>query len=321
MFVVYKKISIAVICLVMLSILITGCNQPEKNELSKSKEPVRKKVVSNSQPKESITCTNKVKQSGDTSGEQKQKTAEVSFAFYPSGPDFIKSVVNARGNVEITDDMREKFNLFARDYRWCYMPDMNYYESFFEANKYAQSFGYNNFGFAVFYVLNYMKCPEKTSDNDMQDAIQSLFVAKQGYKDMPHQAYRKLADYEDGYYSLWPEGGLDHDRMFYLLTKLEIAQHGADGVYITVQAKSYYFNDPGYEPGKNEKWLIEKSKKMGMPDMQAAAILVKNGEMKELRGDSNFETTIYIKFNGQKADSYNPRFVFNNTYGNEPNEI
>ncbi|NLV22279.1 MAG: hypothetical protein GXY49_09875 [Syntrophomonadaceae bacterium] len=321
MFVVHKKISITAICFVMLSILITGCHQQEKNVLPACKEPVREEVEPNSQPKESITGTNEVKQNGDTSEEQKQKTAEVSYAFYPSGPDFIKSVINERGNVEITDDMREKFNLFARDYRWCYMPDMNYYESFFDANEYTQSLGYNNFGFAVFYVLNYMKCPEKISDNDMQNAIQSLFVAKQGYKDMPHQAYRKLADYEDGYYSPWPEGGLDHNRMFYLLTKLEIVQHGADGVYITVCAKNYYFNDSGYEPGENEKWLIEKSNKMGMPDMQAAAKLVKNGEMKELKGDSNFETTIYIKFNGQKADSYNPRFVFNNTCGNDPNEI
>jgi hypothetical protein len=153
----------------------------------------------------------------------------------------------------------------------------------------------------------------------MQNAIQSLFVAKQSYKDMPHQAYRKLADYEDGYYSPWPEGGLDHDRMFYLLTGLDIVQEGSGAVYITVRAQSYYFNDPGYEPGENEKWLVEKSNKMGMPDMQAAAKLIKNGEMKELKGDSIFETKIYIKFDGQKADSYNPRFVFSNTYGNEPN--
>lgn len=159
--------------------------------------------------------------------------------------------------MEITGKMRERFNQFARDYRWVYIPDMNYYESFFEANQYAKSFGYTNFGFAVFYVLQYMRCPDKVSAEAVQNAIQNLFVAKESYKDIPHQAYRKLANYEDGYYSPWPEGGLDHDRMFYLLTGLEIVQEKvSNDVYITVRAKSYYFNDTNvYEAGEDEKWL------------------------------------------------------------------
>ena len=35
----------------------------------------------------------------------------------------------------------------------------------------------------------------------MQSAIQSLFVAKDSYQDMPHQVYPRLANYEDGHYS------------------------------------------------------------------------------------------------------------------------
>ena len=249
-----------------------------------------------------------------------QETSKEQFTFYPSGPNFIESIIDQRGNVKITDEMRENFNLFARDYRWEYIPDMNYYESFFEANQYAQSFGYNNFGFAVFYVLQYMDCPEKMSNEEMQNAINSLFVAKESYKDMPHQAYRKLANYEEGYYSPWPEGGLDFERMFYLLTGLGIVEE-TEGVYITVRAQSYYFNDPDvYEPGENEKWLAEKAKKLGIPDLQAAEKLIVSGEMCELNSKEESETTIYIKFNGQNADVYNPRFVYSNTYGNEPNE-
>lgn len=59
---------------------------------------------------------------------------------------------------------------------------------------------------AVSYVLSYLKYPQKMSAQAMQNAVQSLFVAKDSYQDMLHQAYPKLANYEDGYYSPWPEG-------------------------------------------------------------------------------------------------------------------
>lgn len=307
----------------MLGIVITGCTQQEKSEPPISKEPIEGAVAPDSRQKEKLTGTTEVVADTNTASadnvsnsDKKQESSQVQFAFYPSGSDFIKSIVDKRGSVEITDEMRELFNLFARDYRFVYIPDMNYYESFFEANEYAKSFGYTNFGFAVFYVLQYMRCPEKMSDEAMQYGVQSLFVNKDSddyalnYKDMPHQAYRKLANYEDGYYSPWPEGGLDHDRMFYLLTGLDIVQEGSHVVYITVRTKSYYFNDTNiYVAGENEKWLAEKSRKLGIPDLQAASKLIVNGEMEELKGDNEFETTIYVKFSGNNPYGFNPRFV------------
>lgn len=290
----------------MLGIFITGCFQQEKSEL-----PIG--VALDSLPEGNLPDTTGVDNNSDTSDSSEQQ-----FTFYPSGRDFIKSVIDKRGSVEITDEMREGFNLFARDYRWCYLPDMDGYESFFDTTHYADSFGYSNFADAVFYVLQYMKCPEKMSDEAMQNAVESLFVAKDsGDKDMPprekmpHQAYPKFAKYEDGY-SPWPEGGLDHNRMFYLLTGMDIAQDGSNVAYITVRAKSYYFNDPDvYEAGDNEKWLAEKSKEMGVSDLQAATKLIASGEMEGLKGDSEFETTIYIKFSGRNPYGYDPRFVSN----------
>lgn len=298
----------------MFEIIITGCSQQEKNELPTTNGPIQEAVAPDSHQKGNGKV--EVERDSDTSStdtssnsEQKQEPSEVPFTFYPSGPDFIKSIIDERGRIEITNEMRERFSLFARDYRFVYMPDMNYYESFFEANQYTKSFGYNNFGFAVFYVLQYMKCPERMSDEAMQNAIKNLFVAKDSYKNIPHQAFRKLANYEDGYYSPWPEGGLDHDRMFYLLTGLDIDQEGSNVDYITMRFKSYYFNDPSYQPGENEKWLAEKTKKLGISDLQAAAKLIASGDMEELKGDSEFETTIYIKLSGQNPYGYNPRFV------------
>lgn len=325
MFKAHKGICNAIICFVILGIVITGCSQQEKNKLPISKEPIGKEsiqeaVAPDSPKKENLTGTTEGKTDSDTrstdnsgNSQQKQESSEVQFTFYPSGPDFIKSIIDKRGSVEITDQMRECFNLFARDYRFVYMPDMNYYESFFEANEYAKSFGYTNFGFAVFYVLSYMRY-EKMSDEAMQNTIQSLFVAKKSYKDMPQQEYRKLALYEDGYYSPWPEEGLDHDRMFYLLTGLDIVQEGSNGLYITVRSKSYYFNDTNvYEAGENEKWLAEKAKEMGISDLPAAAKLISSGGMNELNSKEENETTIYIKLNGQNSDSYNPRFASSST--------
>ncbi len=250
---------------------------------------------------------------------EKNEPAEVQFAFYPSGSDFIETIIDNSGSVEITGEMRDRFNNFARDYRLIYMPDMNYYESFFEADQYAESFAYNNFGFAVFYVLQYMKCPEKISAEAMQNYIQSLFVAKDSYQDMTHQAFRKLAAYENGYYSPWSEGGLDNNRIFYLLTGLDISQEESDVLYITIRSKSYYFEHPASEAGENEKWLEEKSKELGVTDLQAAAELIMSGEIEEdLEGRYEYETTIYININEQNG--YNPRFVSNRSCNIEHDE-
>jgi hypothetical protein len=291
--------------------------------LSVSKDSIKEVVVPDSSDNENLNCTTDIESDSETinSSEQNQVSSETQFTFYPSGEDFIKNIINERGKVEINNEMRERFNLFARDYRLVYMPDMNYYESFFESDKLAKSLGYNNFGYAVFYVLHYMGCPERMSAKDVQNAIQSLFVDKDSddyesnYKDMRHQAYRELANYENGYYSPWPKDELDYNRTFYLLTGLNIVQEGSSVVYITVRAKIYYFNDTNiYEAGENEKWLAEKSKKLGIPDLEAAAKLIASGVMEELKGDREIETTIRVKFSGNNPYGYNPRFVSRRNY-------
>jgi len=234
------------------------------------------------------------------------------FPFYPSGPNFIKSIADKGGRVEITEDMRERFNLFARDYRWCYLPDMDGYESFLDTKRYADTSGHSNFAEAVFYVIHYMRCPEKMSSQAMQNAVQSLFVAKGSYQDMPHQAYFKAANYENGYYSPWPEGMPDFNRMFYLLTSLDVQQQGTGEVYITIRAKDYYFNDPDiYEAGENEKWLAAKAEELGTSDLQAAAQLLASGKMEGIEGSHEYETTLVVNLNGANPNGYNPRFLSN----------
>lgn len=232
------------------------------------------------------------------------------FADYPSGAAFVKRVIEARGaDIALTDELRARFDLFARDYRWVYLPDFDGYKSFFATTHYADSYGFPNFADAVFYVLAYMGRPESVTSASMEQAVRKLFVSQDGtYEAMPHQAYHKFARYENGSYSPWPEGGHDHARMFYLLTALDVSGTGGGAVYIQVRAKTYYFNDmPVYEAGDNERWLEAQAKKLGVTELEAAARLIASGGMAEIKGAFEFETTIRVDADGPRG--LNPQFV------------
>lgn len=285
--------------MIFLTILfaLSGCSQVNQGESPAKKE---------------------ASQGSDAHGEmQKEEDPGGGFSFYPSGSDFVKTIIDKGGSLEIDDGLRESFNIYARDFRWEYVPEMNYYESFFDADEYAESFGYNNFGYAAFYVMGYMDFPQKISAEDMQKAIRSLFVAKESYEEMPHQAYRHLVNYQDGYYSPWPAGSVDFYRYFYLLTGLEVLEED-DGLYITTRARSYYFNDPEiYEMGENERWLAQKAEMLGIDELEAAARLVANGQIDELNSSEEIETMVYISNDELESDHYNPKFVYKKTLKNQ----
>lgn len=234
------------------------------------------------------------------------------FRQYPSGYEFIETVSGLQGEVEITNELREKFNRFAKDYRWCYLPDLDGYESFFDTGRsYANSLGYANFANAVFYALSYLRFPEKVSEETVQNTIAALFAAKDGVnRPMPHQAYRKIANYADGYYSPWPEGTPAYDRMFFLLTGLKVEEQESGEVYITVRAKQYYFEHPSYAPGENEKWLAEKTKELGLADLEAVAKLIAENKMDGINGEKEYETTLVYMMKGTVPADYAPRIIF-----------
>jgi predicted small lipoprotein YifL len=212
--------------------------------------------------------------------DSEETSAEAVFMHRPSGSAFIRSVLEERGQVPVTDTMRREFNQFAKDYRWFFLPETDGYESFFEMG----AFGEPRFGEAVSYVLSYLNYPERTEAGEMQRAIQTLFAAKGRYDDMPDQTYRKRANYQETpqgrYYSPWPEGVLDPARMFCLLDEAFV-EEGADGsVSVQLHVKCYYFEDPqSCEPGRAESWLAEQAQKMGMGELQAAEALVASGQM------------------------------------------
>jgi len=244
--------------------------------------------------------------SGNISSDNNNQTSK-----QPTTQKFIENVVNMRGSIEITPELRESFNTFARDYYWIYLPDMDGYESFFDTDHYANSYGYPNFADAVFYVL-YYSGEQKISADDMQSTIYDLFAAKNQYKPMIHQDYPKFANYENGYYSPWIESGLDHAREFYLLTALDIQQENDSApIYITVRLQNYYFEDMSiYEAGDAEKWLSEKAQEMGYTDLDAAAQLIANGEISALSGKKEWETTMIVDTVGDSAADLSPKFLF-----------
>lgn len=98
--------------------------------------------------------------------------------------------------------------------------------------------------------------------------------------------------------------------MFFLLTGLKAEDHESGEVYITVQAKQYYFEHPSFAPGENEKWLAEKAKELGLSDLEAAAKLIAENKMDGIEGSEEYETTlVYMMKNTVTAD-YAPRIVF-----------
>lgn len=243
-------------------------------------------------------------------GKELPRLPDGEFADHPSGAAFVECAIAARGSdIAITDEMRARFDLFARDYRLIYLPHMDGYESFFETSHYGNTYGFPNFADAVFYVLAYMGHPESVTGVAMEEAVRKLFFAHHGtYEAMPHQAYRKFARYDDGHYSPWPEGGLDHARQFYLLTALEVTEAEGAAVDIRVRTKTYYFHDPAvYQAGDRENWLEAQAKELGLPELEAATRLIASGDMAEIEGVLEFETTIRVDPDGPRG--FNPQFV------------
>lgn len=253
------------------------------------------------QPSEPATPTRPAEQ-------EPPKPPTVVFADRPSGAAFIESLVDQRGEVEVTDEMRSRFNTFAQDYRMVHLPEMDGYESLFDKTGAGGLYGYTNFADAVFYVLQYMRCPEAMGKDEMEDAVEKLFAAKEGYRQMPHASYRKFAVYENGCYSPWPEGGMDHRRVFYLLTGIAIDEGAGGTLHLTVRSSAYYFEDTTvFEAGPAEKWLGDRARSLKVADLEAAAMLVGSGEIDELQPRCRYETKIRVQPGGQRGLS--PQFL------------
>lgn len=227
---------------------------------------------------------------------------------------FPDDFTDLRGAQEITPEMRLAFNLFARENQYNYLPNMDGYESLFEVDEtqYSGLLGHTRFADAVFYILQRNQ-GARISAEQMEQEIQSLFYAKEGeYTAMPHQEYGKFALYADGNYSPWPEGGLDTQRQFYLLTGLEIEADSENGslLYIETTARNYYFNDVKiYEAGEKETWLQEQMEMLDAEtDLAAATQLLENGELENAPQSTEIITTILVN-TGAEAPSY--QFVEN----------
>lgn len=207
---------------------------------------------------------------------------------------FVQSILQSTENQNnITPELRQQYNLMARNFYFCYLPEFNDYAEAVAAN--AGSF--------VFYTLWPVQ-ENPVPQYEIEQKLSDLFVGFDQAPPFVHQDFGRYAWYEDGCYTLPPEGCPDFEREFYLLHGLEInpAPNGSDQTYLFCTATNYYFNDiEVYEPGPDEQWLHEKATALGLDDLDAANQLLADGGLSELEPKLVLQTVIVINNQDQTA--------------------
>lgn len=207
---------------------------------------------------------------------------------------FMQAILQSAENQDnITPELRQKYNLMARDFYFCYLPEFNDYAQAVEAAA----------GPFVFYTLWPVQ-ENPVPQYEIEQKLAELFVGFEQAPPFVHQDFGRYAWYEDGCYTLPPEGCPDFKREFYLLTSLEVkpAPDGSDQIYVFCTATNYYFNDiEVYEPGPDELWLHEQATALGLDDLEAAKYLLADGSLSELEPQIVIQTVLVIDNQEQTA--------------------
>lgn len=253
-----KRFGIAAICIVMLTILITGMyiarSLPQNNEPS----------VSNG--------------SEDVQGPVQAEIdwQALAAAYNPPKIDGLlraiaDSAIAADGSIAITADIKREFNQMGTDYRFFYMPTVVWYD--FEST-----------GTALSYMLftwtgKFGTFPKHAPKYEAEARLRKVFAAPNNeYPQLEHQTYTKMVVFDGEAYTLWPESYND-STIIYDLVDLRVRQEGAYAYY-TASANEYQFDLSGiYEPGKNENFLSAKAKALGLDYATTLAKLLENGEI------------------------------------------
>jgi len=207
--------------------------------------------------------------------------------------DFVQTISIATENQnQITPELRLQYNLMARDFYFCYLPDFN---------DYAQAVD-TDAGAFVFYAL-WPVSEEPIPQAEIENKLSELFVGFEQAPPFVHQDFGRYAWYENQAYSLPPEGCPDFNRLFYQLDELEIqaAPDGSGQTYLICTATDYYFNDTEtYEPGTDELWLQEQANELGLSELDAANKLLAEGKLSELESQA-IQTVFVLDLEEQTA--------------------
>jgi hypothetical protein len=181
------------------------------------------------------------------------------------------SHITRDGSVDITYHVKREFNQMGGDYRFFFMPVVDWYD-------------FESIGTAMSYMLftwigDFGIFPEKAPQYEAEARLRKIFAAPNNeYPPIVHQPYFKSVIYDGASYRSWPESYNDNT-MIYDLTALKERQEG-NYTYYTATANEYQFDVNGYyEAGENEKFLFAKSKAWGLDYNAALEKLLENGNI------------------------------------------
>jgi len=207
------------------------------------------------------------------------------------------SKITADGSIVITPEIKREFNQMGEDYRFFFMPKVDWYN--FEAIAYEPT------GEALAYILftwtgEFGTFPEKAPKYEAEARLRKIFAAPNNeYPQLEHKAYKKCVMFDGEAYTPWPESYNDNT-MVYNLTDLKVRQD--DGyTYYHASSDEYQFDSTGaFEPGENEKFLNAQAEALGIDKTATLSKLLETGKIKsapisrpftiEFRIDSNNTT-------------------------------
>jgi hypothetical protein len=239
-----KRLGIAAICIVLLAITVTACSQPQNNEPSGSNPP--------------------------NDAQKPVKACDLPRIEGLLGA-LADSHIAGDGRIDITVDIKRQFNQMGTDYRFFFMPVVNWYD--FESTGTALAY--------LFFTWtgDFGTFPESIPKNEAEARLRKIFAAPNNvYPQLEHQPYRKSVMFDGEAYTPWPESYND-STMIYNLVDLRVRQDG-DYTYYAASADEYQFDLAGhYEPGENEKFLFARAETLGLDYPATLAKLLETGEI------------------------------------------
>lgn len=237
-----KRLVIIVICFVILAML-TACSRPQNNEPSVSNGP---------------------------------NINEPAADYYPPMVEGLISAIADSdiledGYVIVTADIKREFNQMGEDYRFFFMPDVDWYD-------------FDSTGSALNYILftwtgEFGTFPESAPKDEAEARLRNVFAAPNNeYPPLEHQTYNKYVMFDGESYTLWPESYNDNT-MIYDLVELKMNWE-ENYTYYTATADEYQFDLNGYyEPGENEQYLFEQADALGLDYVSTLGKLLEIGEI------------------------------------------
>lgn len=175
------------------------------------------------------------------------------------------SEITGDGSVAITPVIKREFNRMGEDYRFFFMPQVNWYD--------FKPVAYESTGEALHYILftwtgQFGTFPEKAPKYEAEARLRKLFAAPNNeYPRLEHKDYPKCVMFDGTAYTLWPESYNDNT-MIYDLTDLKVRQDGRY-TYYTASCKEYGF----------EEFLNTQADSLGLDKAAALSKLLETGKI------------------------------------------